>query len=86
MCHPLQEVVYHGTVGDKWHRPDMLKEQERLRHLLPDRLEYLQTEYRAMMYGSSATPDETSAHFTRAKTGVIFTGTEGAHLMYKSRQ
>lgn len=60
--------------------------EEKVRSELVARVGTMYTEYRAMLYGAAATPNETSAHFTRAKDGVIFSGTGGAALMYKSHE
>lgn len=77
-CHQPQEIPFFGGIGD-------YERQEFVRSELPGRLYLIWTEYKAMLYGGSATPQEKSPHFTRAKLGVIFMGTQGADLLYRKR-
>mmetsp|Transcript_29309 Transcript_29309/g.64857 ORF Transcript_29309/g.64857 Transcript_29309/m.64857 type:complete len:2212 (+) Transcript_29309:218-6853(+) len=46
----------------------------------------LRKEYKAMLYGAAAVPEETAAHFTMAKEGVVFAGGSGADVLYYVRE
>ncbi len=47
---------------------------------------FFPTEYKAMLYGSSAVPTLTSPHYTLCPEGATTTGTAGAALLYSTHE